>query len=258
MLNKDRSYFTIHYTGGGLWLDPNDTVEEARSIQAYAAGPAKGTPWEYNYIVDGQGNVVEYAGDYTAAHSAGENTDAIGVLLLVGYKGKYPDVEYWEYPTAAMIMAVQELRQLLLSRKMLSPSHTMRPHKLMPGAATVCPGPAVMTCWDDLIRTPKPPTPIGDDDMQVRLLILSDSDAQFLAMTDNQGQALYVTWAGPGSPEVDAAVAAHRAEANRKGYGKQFEQKGNLAGIFNCVLVGELPYGDSQHNWSGAEFWKVG
>ena len=44
-----------------------------------------------------------------------------------------------------------------------------------------------------------PPTN-GEDDMQIRLLVLSDSDAQFLAATDSQGQALYVTWAGPGSP----------------------------------------------------------
>jgi len=97
-----------------------------------------------------------------------------------------------------------------------------------------------------------PPTP-GDDDVQVRLLILTDSDAQFLAQTDNEGQALYVTWAGPGSPEVDKAVAAHRAEAQRKRH--KFEQSGDIAGLFPCVRVGELPYGDSKHNWTGSEFW---
>ena len=91
--------------------------------------------------------------------------------------------------------------------------------------------------------------------MQIRLLVLTDSDAQFLAETDNQGQALYITWAGPGSPAVDQAVAAHRSEAARKG--RTFEQAGNLAGLFNCVLMGGLPFGDSKHTWTGAEFWRV-
>ena len=91
--------------------------------------------------------------------------------------------------------------------------------------------------------------------MQVRLLILTDSDAQFLAMTDDEGQALYVTWAGPGGEGSAAskAIAAHRAEAIRKRH--DFEQEGNLAGLFNCVRVGPLPYGDSKHTWDGSETW---
>ena len=99
------------------------------------------------------------------------------------------------------------------------------------------------------------PTP-GGDDVQVRLLILTDSEAQFLAMTDDQGQALYVTWAGPGgvgSP-ADRAIAAHRSEAARKGH--DFEQQGDVAGLFNCVRIGELPYGDSKHTWTESDFWK--
>jgi len=104
-------------------------------------------------------------------------------------------------------------------------------------------------------RAGSPPTPTpGGDDVQVRLLILTDSDAQFIAQTDDEGQALYVTWAGPGSPSVDRAVAAHRAEAARKGY--DFEQEGDIAGLFNCVRIGELPYGDSRHVWTEADFWK--
>lgn len=99
------------------------------------------------------------------------------------------------------------------------------------------------------------PPPIGDDDdMQVRLLILTDSDAQFLAETDAQGQALFITWAGPGSPSVDAAVAAHRAEASRKG--RPFEQPSTLAGIYNCAAFGPVPFGDSRHVWTGAECWR--
>jgi len=104
-----------------------------------------------------------------------------------------------------------------------------------------------------LARWATPPLPQGDD-MQVRLLVLTDSDAQFIAETTTDGQALYVTWAGPGSPAVDQAVAAHRAAAHTKG--QTFEQDGDIAGLFNCALLGDLPYGDSRHQWTGAEFWR--
>jgi hypothetical protein len=106
-------------------------------------------------------------------------------------------------------------------------------------------------CW---LRSANPtPTP-GDDDMQVRLLILTDSDAQFLAETDSQGQALFITWAGPGSHAVDTAVAAHRSEAARKGH--PFEQSSDLAGIYNCCAFGPIPFGDSKHIWTGSECWR--
>lgn len=93
--------------------------------------------------------------------------------------------------------------------------------------------------------------------MQVRLLVLSDAQAQFLAETDSQGQALYISWAGPGDNggPVDRAVAAHRAEAVRKGH--QFEQDSSVAGVFNCVLFGELPYGDAKHTWKKSDFWRT-
>jgi len=157
-LEQLRPYYTIHYTGGGLWLDPDDTPAELRSIQAYAAGANK--PWEYNYVIDGQGIVWEYAGDYRAAHSAGENEIAIGVLLLVGFKGKYPAVEYWEAPTEPMIRAVRELRAWLSDSERLALSHLMRQHNQMPAAATICPGPEVVKRWSDLTlpwTTPQPP-----------------------------------------------------------------------------------------------------
>jgi len=104
-------------------------------------------------------------------------------------------------------------------------------------------------------RASAPTPPPTGDDVQVRLLILTDSDAQFLAMTDDEGQALYVTWAGPGGEgsAADKAVTAHRAEAKRKRH--KFEQEGDLAGLFNCVRVGPLPYGDSKHTWDGSETW---
>jgi hypothetical protein len=104
------------------------------------------------------------------------------------------------------------------------------------------------------LRAVTAPPPSGDDDMQVRLFILRDSDAQFLAECDSQGQALFITWAGPGSPSVDQAVAAHRAEALRKGH--EFEQTVNLADIFNCAAFGPVPFGDSKHTWTKGECWR--
>lgn len=258
LLKPDRPWYTVHYTGGGLWLDPDDTVTEARSVQAFAAGPSKRTPWEYNYIIDGQGLIVEYAGDFQAAHSSGENEAAIGVLLLLGFKGKYPNVEYWEQPTTEMKNAVRQLRAWLVGRKSLAVDHKMLPHQQMPGAATTCPGEPVMEQWADFIAPisfPPIPTPTpGGDDMQVRLLILSDSDAQFLAQTTDDGQALYVTWAGPGSPTVDAVVEAHHQAAIAK-HQQVWTQPGDIAGLRNCVRVGPLPHGDSKHEWTGSEFW---
>jgi len=116
--------------------------------------------------------------------------------------------------------------------------------------------------WDmaafrrDVSASSPPPIPIPfGDDMQIRLLTLTDSDAQFLAETTSRGVALYATWAGPGSPSVDAAVAAHRVAAQQASY--PFEQSGDIAGLFNCVLVGPVPYGDSRHNWDGSEFWRL-
>lgn len=172
LLRPGRPWLTIHYTGGGTWLDPGDTPSEMRAIQDYAAGPGKATPWEYNWVIDGQGVIWEYAGDYRAAHSGGENDDAIGVLLLVGFKGKYPDgIEYWEHPPTVMITAVRQLRFVLVERGMLAADHKMLPHKEMPGAATACPGQAVMAAWS-LLTAPWTTTPpaVGDDEMYLAYL----------------------------------------------------------------------------------------
>jgi hypothetical protein len=175
-LKPDRPYLTCHYTGGGLWLDPNDTPEELKKIQQFAASASKRTPWEYNYVIDGQGLVWEYAGEYQAAHSAGENDIAIGVLLLVGFKGTYPLVEYWEVPTSQMIRAFQELRAALVATDKLAENHLLRQHNQMPGAATSCPGDGVKGVWSQLSAPleplpippdPIPPKPAIEDNMQV-------------------------------------------------------------------------------------------
>lgn len=138
---KGCRYLTLHYTGvtSTSYADFGDSPDEIRSIQAYAVNAKK--PWEYNYAVDTEGVVWEYAGTYQAAHSAGENLEAIGVILLLGVN---------EAPTERMIDAVRWLRWVLVAFQTLRPygQHEVRPHKDMPGAATPCPGQLVLARWE--------------------------------------------------------------------------------------------------------------
>lgn len=156
-----------------MWLDPDDTDDELRSIQSYALSAGK--PWEYNYVIDGQGIAWEYAGQYRAAHSSGENDLAYGVLLLVGFSGSYQGAATaWEQPTSLMIDAVRQLRALLVDRHWLASTHQMRQHCQMPDAATACPGDAVKAVWSALTTPwtqppPQPQPPSGDDDMELYL-----------------------------------------------------------------------------------------
>lgn len=152
-------YLTIHYTGGGLWLDKDDTPAELRSIQDYALSAGK--PWEYNYVIDGQGVVWEYAGAYQAAHSGGENEIAIGVLLLIGLSSP-STYSGWEIPPEEMIEATRELRVWLMEKGYLATVHEMLQHNQMPGAATACPGQAVIDRWYQFLA---PPSEEGDDEM---------------------------------------------------------------------------------------------
>lgn len=153
LLKPARPFLTVHYTGAGSWLDPNDTPDELRSIQQYAQSASK--PWEYNWVIDGQGLVFEYAGDYRAAHTAAWNDDAIGVLLLVGFNP--PGV--FEQPTVPMTVAFRDLRAWLADTGRLAADHKLRQHREMPGAATQCPGFAVVSNWDQFTAPVPPPAP---------------------------------------------------------------------------------------------------
>lgn len=156
LLKPGRPYLTVHYTGGGLWLDPDDTPVELTSIQRYAQGAGK--PWEYNYVIDGQGVVWEYAGLYEAAHSAGENDLAIGVLLLVGLANMAMLTGFEPMPDP-MVASLRWLRAHLCEVGALAADHDIRQHREMPGAATICPGPEVVKRWWE-ITAPAPIPPV--------------------------------------------------------------------------------------------------
>ena len=146
-------WLTVHWVGAGQWGDPGDTPSEMRSIHAFSMSPGKGTPWEYGYVIDAQGECWTYAGEYIAAHSAGENAEAIGVLLLAG-----PG----EQITDAMVLTFRQLRYGLARRGALTSGHEVRPHQWMPGANTSCPGPAMARLVE--LATPWSPPPPPEPD----------------------------------------------------------------------------------------------
>lgn len=154
-LRRPATYVTVHYTGSpGDWDDFGDTTAEAKALQVYAQHAKKS--WEYNWIIDSEGNVVEYAGFYRAAHSAGKNEISHGVLLLLGID---------EPVTDAMILAFRQLMFWLKQNGHFGFHTEIRGHKDMPDAATVCPNSKVLARWGELTTpwlpepTPPPPPP---------------------------------------------------------------------------------------------------
>lgn len=188
LMAPDRPLLAIHYTGAGLWLDPNDTPTELKAIQAYAQQANK--PWEYNYVIDGQGVVWEYAGEYRAAHAGlTNNNDAYGVLLLVGLANNAM-LTGFEVVPEPMILACRELRAALVDKGALAVDHEMRPHKEMPFAQTICPGPEVMKRWESLTTPYVPvPPPVPGKEVSVFIGFFRNGPAVFAAYTGG-----YRTW----------------------------------------------------------------
>jgi peptidoglycan hydrolase-like protein with peptidoglycan-binding domain len=129
LLGPDRPMLTIHHTGAGSQIDIGDTDTRVLGIQAWADSQDK--PWEYNWVVDSEGAVWTYAGDYQAAHSAGENHLAHGVLLLGNF--------LVERPTPEMLNAARRLRHELTVDGRIAANHQLLRHSDMPGAETSCP-----------------------------------------------------------------------------------------------------------------------
>jgi peptidoglycan hydrolase-like protein with peptidoglycan-binding domain len=154
LLAADRPMLTIHHTGAGSQIDPDDSPVRVRAIETWAASQDK--PWEYNWIVDSQGVVWTYAGDHQAAHSKGENHLAHGVLLLGNF--------LVERPTASMLNAARRLRHELTVDGRLAGDHVMLRHQDMPGANTDCP--ALRNDEWDVLATPWVPEALPPWDPQ--------------------------------------------------------------------------------------------
>ena len=170
---------TRHYTGA----PPDAKVRfwEASDWMTWFQGVAvnAGKSFEYNYVIpprtDGIAQVWEYAGDYRAAHSEGENAISVGVLFAIGvtnhptfanYNPAKPTV--WEQIIPPMIDAYRWLRDIHLKRAgIVAPNVAQVEHRNMPGAATACPGDAVIAANTQLSQ-PWKEEPMGPDYFNLR------------------------------------------------------------------------------------------
>lgn len=145
---------TRHYTGSPpdnkvrTW-EPDDWMTWLQSVAVNV-----GKSFEYNYVIPPRADaeVWEYAGDYQAAHSSGENDVAVGVLFAIGvtnhpsYSNHDPTKPVvWEPITASMIAAYRWLRDVHLKPSGIVDGNVLEmEHRNMPGAATACPGNSVI------------------------------------------------------------------------------------------------------------------
>lgn len=168
----------VHYTGSPI--RPQASTDDAQTYmmwqQSYAQGAGKS--FEYNDIIppraDGSAQVWEYAGDYMAAHAGSINNSswyaiqlAIGVNnhpSQAGYDKSKPT--FWQPLEQAQIDAFRWRRAELVKAGVLAPNHEVREHRLLPSAATTCPGEWVRAHWSDLLQ-PWNETP--GDDMALRI-----------------------------------------------------------------------------------------
>lgn len=146
----NETFVTFHYTGvSSRKYREADVAAEVRRIQA-AFSATK--PFEYNYVIGQREDtkIYEFAGTYVAAHSAGENSDSFGILFLNAVGEPLTDTQ---------VRKAQWLRDVLIYTHMLRPQPEQRPHQWMPGAATACPGDAIMARLGDLVKPYTPPLP---------------------------------------------------------------------------------------------------
>lgn len=136
-------FLTVHYTGVPRSYRDADTPEQIRHIQRIFADTK---PWEYNWVI-GQENdnrVFEYAGEFRAAHSAGENGFAHGVLFLNGISDPLTDLQVRKF---------RWLRdRVLFPNGWVGVWTEQRGHRDMPSAATACPGDLIRARWDELLK----------------------------------------------------------------------------------------------------------
>lgn len=124
------------------------------NMQRYAQGAGKS--FEYNYLLFMDGEVWEYAGDYLAAHSAGDNAESYGCQFVNGQDDPC---------SGEQIYSFRWLRDIhLKSRKRLALTCATTPHCEMPGASTSCPGPRAIMPYMAQLRLPhnpgNPPPPV--------------------------------------------------------------------------------------------------
>jgi hypothetical protein len=172
-------WITLHYTGAPR---PKTTaaratvITEMQAIESNAV--AQGKSNEYNYVIfaiDEGAVIVEYAGAFRAAHSEGENGQAVGVLFNLGCtktNAKGHGVEFQSMPDS-MVHAYRYLRDQVLRTFALTGLNTLEVfHRDMPDASTQCPGDSVLGRRADLLAssaiTPLVSPIVGDGGVAVK------------------------------------------------------------------------------------------
>jgi len=170
LLGPFLSLLTAHYPGSPVgtsfqFMDGNvKKITYISAVQRNAmSNPivSKRKSFEYNFFIFMDGEIWEYAGDYLAAHSAGENADAYGVQFVNGQD---------DLCTNAQIVSYRWLRDVhLKGRNKLSVNAATIPHREMPEAGTLCPGDrAIIPRLPELRQLHNPTDPIQpvEDEMQ--------------------------------------------------------------------------------------------
>lgn len=171
-LNVPTRWLTLHYTGSPrakTTKTVNDVIAEMQAIERNAI--AEGKSNEYNYAIfalsDGRAVIAEYAGTFRAAHSEGENADAVGVLFNLGctkVNAAGFGLEFQAVPDA-MIRAYRFLRDEVLRKFAVTNLNTLEVlHKDMPDASTQCPGDSVVNRMADLLAGNATIEPLVEDD----------------------------------------------------------------------------------------------
>lgn len=150
-------WITAHYTGNPVNYADRSTPKTILQIQNVFA---KTKPFEYNYVIGQEDDdcVYEYAGKFQAAHSAGENSEAVGVLFLLGVS---------ETVTERMIDKWRWLRDRLSDEWLLQTDVVQAMHFQMPLASTSCPGDSIKAQWNKLLLPYDPPNPPTPDDGEI-------------------------------------------------------------------------------------------
>lgn len=192
------TFMTAHYTGNNISYVGKDVAASIRMIQQVFA---KTKPFEYNYVIGLPEDdlIYEYAGTFQAAHSAGENHAAVGVLFLVGIN---------DTVTPTMINKWRWLRDRLAGHGIIVYTVDQRMHYQMPGAATACPGVSIKSQWPQFLlpyQPPVPPPTTIEDDMIIQFYTDTRLNGTFACAGGR-----WVPWlGGPLTPSVPHFVGDH-------------------------------------------------
>jgi hypothetical protein len=173
---------TRHYTGSPVSRKASEWPAKEWMPWFQSVALASDKSYEYNYVIppraDGTAQIWEYAGTYQAAHSAGENHIAVGVLFAIGVNNHPSYYNYdpakptqWEQLTDPMVEAYRYLRdEVLIRQGIVAPTVEEIEHRHMPGAATACPGVEVIARDYDLSQPFAPPPPPPSEDLPMTFL----------------------------------------------------------------------------------------